>query len=104
MTIFVSILSFIQIGIGYAFDIKFISNSPVLVIFMLFLSFGLSMQAIGFMISTACENVKTGYAVAYAFILLAIVMQLFFSGGYIIYYLYSDEVELWEKIVRFILE
>ena len=52
------------------------------------------------MITVSCDNVKTGYSVAYAFLLLAIVMQLFFSGGYFIYYLYRDDAELWEIAIR----
>ena len=38
----VAILNSMQIVCGYCFDIKFISNTPIIIIFLFFFSFGVS--------------------------------------------------------------
>lgn len=54
------------------------------------------------MISTICPNTKTGYSVSYGFLLLAIVMELFFTSPMLIKYIHQHSEAFYHKLVLFL--
>ena len=46
-----------------------------------------------------CPNSKTGYSVSYGFLLLAIVMELFFTSPMLIKYIHQKSDSVYQKIV-----
>lgn len=76
MTIIITIV-FLFVGSMFQFDL-FI-KTPWPIIFVIFTTFGFSISMVAFFISTVCPDVKNGYTIAYGFILMALVMQMFFT-------------------------
>lgn len=74
-----SIISLVFLITGMLFQFDLFLKTPLPIIFILFNTFGFSISLIGFFISTICPDAKNGYTIAYGFILMAIVMQMFFT-------------------------
>lgn len=64
---------------GMAFRMDFFLNTPLLILFVLYTTFGFSIALVAFFIAVICPDVKNGYTIAYGFILTAILMQMMFT-------------------------
>jgi hypothetical protein len=66
-------------------------KSPSPILFVLFTTFGFAIAMVAFFIATVCPDVKNGYTVAYGFMLMAIIMQMFFtqSGINLLFVIYQ---------------
>jgi len=82
------IMQLVLIMSGIFLDFDFFVKAPIPISFSILFGFGMSMQAIAYFISTISSDSKGGYTIAYGFLLLAIVMELFLSSGWLIYFLY----------------
>ena len=78
-------------------------NTPFFMMTLLFLTFSMSMVMLGFLMSTILKRTKSAYTASYAFILVGLVFQFFFSNVSILYLFYSPKVPWWVDLVRVIL-
>ena len=73
--VFIAILtSLVSIVSALAFGFKLFTDSPFIVLFLLFLAFYLSMGILAFFIATLTSTVKTATSLAYGIFLFAIVL------------------------------
>lgn len=72
--ILVIILTINLLICGLAFRMDFFLNTPNLILFILYVTFGFSISLVAFFIVVVCPDVKNGYTIAYGFILTAILM------------------------------
>ena len=77
--ILVMILTMISIISGLALKFDLFWNTPFVIIFFLFNTFGFSIAMVAFMIAILCPDVKNGATFGYGFILMTVVMQMFFT-------------------------
>lgn len=77
--VIIIILSLNFMACGYIFSFDLFVKTPIPIIFVLFTTFGFSIALVAFFIATICPDVKNGYTVAYGFMLIAIIMQMFFT-------------------------
>lgn len=75
----VILLSTIMIFCGYVIGFDLFTKTPIPILFVLFFTFGFAVQLLAFFIASICPDVKNGYTIAYGFILIAIIMQMFFT-------------------------
>jgi hypothetical protein len=62
------------------------------------------MQFLAFFIGTLCSNLTTGYVVAYAVLLLGIVVEFILSNPYVIFIFYISDAPTWWYVFRKFLE
>lgn len=55
------------------------------------------------MISTVLKDMKAGYTVSYAVILLGLVLQFLMGNLYVVYAMWSSDVPVWVKVFRYVL-
>lgn len=72
--ILVIILTINLLACGVIFRMDFFLNTPLLILFILYTTFGFSIALLAFFIVVICPDVKNGYTIAYGFILTAILM------------------------------
>jgi hypothetical protein len=77
VTITILTLNFMICGQLLEFDLFLKTPKPL--VFILFTTFGFSIALVAFFIATVCPDVENGYTVAYGFMLIAIIMQMFFT-------------------------
>ena len=93
------IVTFSVIASGYIFGFKGFTNAPLMIHFLLFFFFTLSMEFFAFFIYTLVPTVKVANTVGYGILLLGIVMQLFLSQPMILQFLYNTTNGLQYKIL-----
>lgn len=73
------IITVVLLLVGTMFQFDLFIKTPFPILFILFTTFGFSISMVAFFIATVCPDVKNGYTIAYGFILMALVMQMFFT-------------------------
>lgn len=75
----VTILTLVAIISGLLLKFDLFWNTPLIIIFLLFNTFGFSIAMVAFLIAILCPDVKNGATFGYGFILMTVVMQMFFT-------------------------
>ena len=65
---------------GYFFKFSVFLNTPYLVLFVLFMTYTMTMMVLGFFLSTIIDSVRLAYTVSYTFLLGGLVLQNFFMS------------------------
>lgn len=69
-----SIIVIISIISNYIAGFDMFVNTPWIILFVMYTTFGMNIQVIGYFITTICGDAKKGYTIAYGFLLLSIVV------------------------------
>ncbi|EGR29336.1 hypothetical protein IMG5_158040 [Ichthyophthirius multifiliis] len=93
------LLQFVMIFVGYLFRFDFFIKCSLIIIYLVFVCFGMSILSIAYLISTVCNSVQLGYTIGYGFLLLAIVMEIFMSSPIFIYFLYQTEPDIYAYLL-----
>lgn len=103
---FVSLSTLVLMGAGWAAGMDFFTNSDPAVVFVLFLSFGVSMVMLAFLLSTLISSQKTAQTVGYSFILCGFVLQTIICSAYggLIDLLFMPDVAPWVRWVKWLLQ
>lgn len=62
---------------------------------LMFFLFGQALQAFAFWITTICGDSKTGYTVAFSFLLVSVVLQAFLTTAYISFMFFLEDPPFW---------
>lgn len=89
------------VGILAGFDT--FTNTPYLILIIVFSSFVLAMIALACFLATVLKSMKAGYTISYGFILGGLVLQSFMANVRLLYMLHSDMLPMWIRIVHYIL-
>ena len=94
---------------GLIFQFEYFTKTPFIINFTLFFLFNLTMQFLGYFMSTILKTMKSAYTVnndiikaTYGFILIGLVMEILLSNYAIIYYLYSLDLPWWVVTIKII--
>ena len=85
---------------GYFFGFSVFVNTPYLVMFVLFMTYTMTMMVLGFFISTIINSVKLAYTVSYTFLLGGLVLQNFFMSQTLIKLFHLELLPDWVYWVR----
>jgi hypothetical protein len=99
--IFSFLVSFILIITGIICNFDVFKRTNFFIALMIFFLFTMSMQFMAFFLTTILKTMKSAYTVSYAFILVALVMEIFLTNDAIIFYLYSTDLPWWVGIIKF---
>ena len=85
---------------GYFFKFSVFLNTPYLVLFVLFMTFTMTMMVLGFFLSTIIDSVRLAYTVSYTFLLGGLVLQNFFMSQTLMKLFHLQELPDWVYWVR----
>ena len=94
------ILILFFLSVVYALQWELFINTPFPIMFMLFFMFTFDLQLCAFLMSTLLNNVKTAYAAAFCFIIVAGVIECIFTVPFIYQIIYADDVNFGVKIFK----
>lgn len=97
------IISNVMIFSGYLYDFDFFTKTPYLILLMLFWFYSMSIMIAAMFLSTVIKTTNLGYTVAYAIILVGLVIQIFLGNLIVFYALYSEGIPWWAFILRYAL-
>ena len=83
------------LGLVYLLQWELFINTPFPIMFVLFFMFTFDLQLCAFLMSTLINNVKTAYAAAFCFIIVAGVIECIFTVPFLFQIIYADDVG-WE--------
>lgn len=89
------------VGIMSGFDT--FTNTPYLILIIVFTSFVFAMIALACFMASILKTVKAGYTASYGFILGGLVLQSFMSNVFLLYLLHSDQLPGWIQAIHYIL-
>ena len=84
-------INLIFFGLVYSLQWELFINTPFPIMFILFFLITLDLQFIAFIMSTILSNVKTAYASAFCFIIVAMVIEFVFSNAFIYQTIYDQD-------------
>ena len=64
---------------GYCFQFELFLNMPFILHFLLYFVFGMSMVIFSFFLTTVINSQRMAYTISYAFVLMAVVMEVILS-------------------------
>ena len=88
---------------GYLFKFDVFTRTPYPIVFLLFMTYTLSMMTLGFFLSTLISSVRLAYTVSYSFLLGGLVLQNFFMSQTLIKLFHLNLLPNWVSWVRTIL-
>ena len=91
--LFSVIINLLFLGVVYALQWELFINTPFIIMFVLFFMFTFDLQLIAFLMSTLLTNVKTAYAAAFCFIVVAGVIVIVFTVPFIYQIIYAENVD-----------
>ena len=95
----ISIILFF-LSVVYALQWELFINTPFPIMFMLFFMFTFDLQLCAFLMSTLLNNVKTAYAAAFCFIIVAGVIECIFTVPFIYQIIYADNIDFGVKLFK----
>jgi len=98
------VTSFLIIVSCYALQFELFTDTPFVVMFALFVFFGISLLGLAFVISTACSTLTSATTAAYTILLLCFLMEIFMTNPFLTLTTYVKEVPDWFIYARFLLE
>jgi ABC-type multidrug transport system ATPase subunit len=107
--IIISMCFSLIIALEFCFFGKFIfhydvfDNANILVPFLLFFLFTLTMQCLAMYLSCWINSTKTATTISYSIILIGIVVQIFFTNYGIVYFFYATNLDSMNFLVKMIL-
>ena len=91
--IFSASIILLFLGLVYLLQWELFINTPFPIMFVLFFIFTVDLQLCAFLMSTFLNNIKTAYASAFCFIIVAGVVESTFTVPFMFQVLYSDNIE-----------
>ena len=98
--IFSASIILLFLGLVYILQWELFINTPFLIMFVLFFMFTVDLQLCAFLMSTFLNNIKTAYAAAFCFIIVAGVIECIFTVPFIFQIIYSDNIDWPVKIFK----
>ena len=86
-------INLLFLGLVYALQWELFINTPFPLMFLLFFMFTFDLQLCAFLMSTLINNIKTAYAAAFCFIIVAGVIECIFTVPFIFQIIYADNVD-----------
>ena len=93
-------LNLLFLGLVYILQWELFINTPFPIMFTLFFMFTFDLQLCAFLMSTFLTNVKTAYAAAFCFIVVAGVIEIVFTVPFIYQIMYADDVDWSAQIFK----
>ena len=90
--IFSLVVNLIFFAVVYALQWELFRNTPFPIMFVLFFLITLDLQLLAFIMSTILNNVKTAYASAFCFIIVAMVIEFIFTSPFIYQIIFAENV------------
>ena len=88
---FLTLISLTTILMGMAFQFDLFFNANFIILFSLFFFFGFSLMILAFILSTMVSTQKMAYTISYAFVLLAIVIELMLTDSLVTYFIFFNK-------------
>ena len=90
--IFSLVINLIFFAFVYTLQWELFQNTPFPIMFVLFFLITLDLQLLAFIMSTILNNVKTAYASAFCFIIVAMVIEFIFTSPFIYQVIFAENV------------
>ena len=98
--LFSAFINLLFLILVYALQWELFINTPFPIMFLLFFMFTFDLQLCAFLMSTLLTNVKTAYAAAFCFIIVAGVIEVVFTVPFIYQIIYADNVDWTVQIFK----
>ena len=98
--IFSSFINLLFLGLVYLLDWELFVNTPFPIMFVLFFLFTFDLQLCALLMSTVLSNVKTAYAAAFCFIIVAGVVVCVFTVPFIYEIIFATDVDWTTNIFK----